>query len=270
MNGFIDEWPDMVPFTYSKGGQDWTGQCRYGKFQSPIDIPEDFTRIQVVSAANSSFSPYFSHMKPIPTAALYRVEAFGFFTWLIFNNSLSEVSGPNRINHTLVDVRITAPSEHTLLGQRYPLSMHIVFAVRHPDRNFFVTLYMQVMYREGRRSALLDTLEEMQGDADFSELFPLTGVLDDYYTYTGSMNVPLPTCLEAVTWVIPNYVLEASTEQIELWQGRYMRQDLFNGHGNVRDLQSVGSRTVYHFVPTPSLESTNSCPDSHFGTSLCS
>lgn len=61
-------------------------------------------------------------------------------------------------------------------------------------------------------------------DLDLSELFPADKALNDYYTYTGSLDVLLPTGMEPITGVVPNYISEAFAEQIALWRSRYMSQ----------------------------------------------
>ena len=258
MNGWTDQQPDIIPVDYTIGGRDWPGQCSYGRFQSPVDItdyPENPQQLQVVSAGNSTFGPYVAHVWPIPTSSLDRIQAGGFVTWMTFDTLLTETFNGISLNQTLLDVRITTPAEHTINGIRYPLALHMVYAVRHPDTNYFTTAFLQVMFREGARSQLLDTLENMEGDADFSEAFPEDGVIDDYYTYAGSINVPLPTCQESYTWIIPNYVKEASSDQIALWQGRYMSPDYYSGHGNYRDTKPLGNRMIFHYVPAEQSQS---------------
>lgn len=258
MNGFTDLQPEAAPFTFSHGGQDWPGQCVYGHFQSPIDItdfPSNPDQLRIVTNSNSSFSPYTSNMRSVPTSSLSRLGVGGFLTWMVFDMSLTETVAGYTFTHTVMDIRVSAPSEHTINGMRYPLAVHLAFVVRHPDAVIFLTLFMQIMFKEGSESGLLEALEDEDGNADFRELFPTNGVLDDYYTYAGSMDRPVQGCTEGFTWVIPNYVLEASSAQIARWQNRTMSQDFSQGYGNIRALQPLGSRTLYHYVPGESSQS---------------
>ena len=245
MNGFADEQPDFFNFTTLHGGRDWTGWCATGHLQSPIDIDEhssDPARFQVVTEANSTFGPLRTRTQPIPMSQLDAESLPGFNVWLVYNTELEETA--LGLSHTLGDIRVLTPSEHTLNGVRYPLSLMLLYVLRQPDTNYFPSLLLQLLFQEGHSSPLIDALISNEGEIDLSELFPSNGIVDDYFTYTGSSNVPVAMCREPYTWVIPNYILEASTEQISYWRTQY-----HSDTGNARDLQPLGNRTIFHFVP---------------------
>lgn len=243
IKGFVDQVPELPPFSFKRGGDDWPEICRTGNYLSPVDLSSE----QRVSSSNSSFRPILANLPFVAATELEQVEYANMTAWEVYATSLWETSGPFTLRHTLATVQLTTPSAHAIEGERFPLGINLIYVLRHPDRDVLFSLLVEVLFREGRRSRMLDSLVTGQG-VDFSELYPASGIIDDYFSYIGSELLPTPNCREPITWVIPNYFPEASREQIQRWSSRYMSQDFSNGRGNVKNLQDLGRRTIYRYV----------------------
>ena len=250
IHGFDDQVPQLLSVNYRQGGTDWPGLCASGHFQSPVDV----SSVTVVTATNSSYRPLLTDMHPLASND-YITGAFANQTaWLVYATDLLETTADLVLRHTLATVTLTTPSQHAINGQRFPLGLSLIYVVRHPDTSVYFSLLVEVMYRQGSPSALLDHLMKQEA-LDFSEMYPANGRIEDYFTYTGSMFMPIPDCIEGYTWVLPNYFPEASAEQIAYWQNRYIHSDFSDGYGNVRTLQSLWTREITHFVPLDESQS---------------
>ena len=148
------------------------------------------------------------------------------------------------------------PSEHTYNGLRYPLELHVVYGLTQPDGNVVPGVNFILPFREGRAHPFIeDLLEDDHTTIDLTPLFPSNGVVDDYYYYAGSVDVPWPDCWSPLVWYMPSYILEASPEQIQYFNDLYINDLSFsNGQGTIRALQPLENRPIYHFI-TPTASS---------------
>ena len=252
MNGYVDMLFPWVGPGYDQGGSDWGGVCATGQNQSPIDIdetPDDPALFQVVTVDNSTFTPITFNSVP------GSVEVFfdGYLdVYFIYSGTLRQQVNSIRVNQILGMLTFNTPAEHTINGYRYP--MNVVLGYAGANANAAITFGYQVVVnvREGAANPALDQFINQQ-PFDTSSLLPPNGVLDDYYFYMGSFSNPEPDCLENVAWVVSNYVVEASREQIAYFEDLYINDPSFSGGaGNARAIQPQNGRTVYHFIPTPS------------------
>lgn len=249
-NGMIDVEPDFRPFNYNEGGRDWPSSCLTGRFQTPIDISDSYSNLQIITAANSTFREFRISTSPQPRSDLYVLDVNGENSnWLSGTTMAQEILG--RISRlTMLEAHSVTPAEHTYNGLRYPMELQMVFSLSQPDGNIVAGLNIITLYREGRADPFLeDLINPNHTTIDISPEFPQGGVVDDYYYYVGSVELPWPDCWEPFVWFMPNYILEASPEQIQYFSDPVVRNFGFsNGRGNVRSLQPLNDRPVYHYI----------------------
>lgn len=253
LNGYIDVQNDWQ-YDFSQGGNDWPGLCATGHFQSPIDLnehPSNPAQYQVVTAANSTFRPLRVSTPPVLRNNTLTIVETKWTSIEIFDTTLTETVGDQEILHTFSGFRFLAPAPHPINGVRYPVAIHFPYVVRQPDGRIYQSLYFNINFREGEFSTFMESFLDYNETLNLSLLFPESGIIDDYFYYVGSTYLAFQECLEPRPWVIPNYILEASPEQIQYWQDLYVNNISYsNGHGNVRDVQPLRRQVVYHYVPS--------------------
>jgi len=150
-------------------------------------------------------------------------------------------------NQIIDSFALHAPSEHTIDGTQYPLSIQLMYTNIATGGIPTGGYQVEVFFKEGSRSTLLDQLINEE-PLDMTELFPAGGVLEDYFFYMGSWNYP-PGCEEEVTWVIPNYAVDAAPDQIQYFTDLYVNDMNFtDGRGTARAIQPIYDRIITHFV----------------------
>jgi carbonic anhydrase len=254
INGFTDPRADSLnmflienPPNYSQSGRDWTGLCQTGREQSPIGLrsfPDP--SFEVVSERNSSYTPLrFTNAPIVPT-----VTDLNFFNlyWVYDADYVSTQVVMMDAEQVLASFTLHAPSEHTIDGIRYPLSVELMYSnVAAGGNELGGGPNMEILFIEGNRSTFLDQLVN-EDPLDLSGLFPAGGVVLDYFFYMGSWNFPA-SCAEGISWVVPNYQVEASPDQIQYFTDLYVNNFNFtDGRGNVRGIQPINDRIVTHFV----------------------
>jgi carbonic anhydrase len=119
------------------------------------------------------------------------------------------------------------PSEHQIDGVTYPMEMHCVhtkpaaegsdappeylvigFLFKMGEENHFISEFLRQV------PETVDTVDLKQGEPVYTEdLLEALGDDARYYTYRGSLTTRPYT--ETVTWVLAEYIFEASPEQIQ-------------------------------------------------------
>ena len=241
--------PDYSGFTFAYKGHDWGGICSYGRSQSPIDIVTASTQVQVVSQANSSFAPLSVSLQTVNRSDILVENVSGLLIYATTGNTFTQLIAGKAITVGIIEYHPLVTSEHLLNGIRYPFGLVIITGIIHFDDKMQVIMGLEILFKEGRPNPFLQSLIEEDGEVSIASILPLSGVIDDYYYYSGSIDLPWPGCWETVSWVVPNYVLEASAAQIDYWAERYVQDLSFsNGRGSARDVQPLYNRTIYHFV----------------------
>ena len=252
MNGYADpDWAALDIFgqgyNYRQAGRDWPGICQTGKGQSPVNL-RTFTdpKFQRVSPQNSTFQ-YLVFANSIADLEVQDLGVMNYY-WIYAGSVRTQIQ--ELLTEEVLDSFIMhAPSEHTINGIRYPLSIQLLYADAYlggfPKSGYLV----EIMFREGSRSAFLDQLLNEE-PVDLSELFPPAGLVQDYFTYIGSWNFP-PVCSEEYVWVVPNYAISAAPDQIQYFVNLYVGNlEFTDGNGNARAIQPIYDRVVTHVVPS--------------------
>lgn len=233
------------PFSWTQGGRDWLGMCATGLSQTPIDLPESATnpfQPEFVPIDNVQFSEIYVSSTPSPFSLF---NSTGFLIYLVSGTGTVLVNG-DYFEGNLVQTHIHVPGVHVFDGVRYPAEIHLFFVPTGNDTSYD-HLEMGLRVRLGDSNPFFDALINEE-PLDFEQL--LSGILDDYYFYTGSGDVPTPDCVEPVAWVLPTAVIEASYDQIEYYNQRYVEDLSFSqGRGAYRELQPLNGRTIYRATP---------------------
>ena len=135
--------------------------------------------------------------------------------------------------YNLLQFHLHSPSEHTAVGQAYPLELHLV----HSDEDGNLAV-IGVLIEEGDENPafadLWANLPAESGEPTMIEGVTLNAddlLPDDrgYGTYMGSLTTP--PCTEGVTWLVLGATISLSAEQIEAFQAIY--------NGNARPTQPI-------------------------------
>jgi len=244
VNGQFTSITDLskYPFYFSEGGRNWTGECATGTRQSPIDLVNTIDRpVTLVTDSSLAF---------ILTTSSHAFQVYEHYGLLLYQGqaSLEGLYNGTEFEGSLFQFHVHAPADHLVDGVRYPLELHVAF----PPSNNSTDLQAVIVgffFQEGQANPVLQAMIDLRS-VDLSLLLPPGGVIDDYIAYIGSRGAPLPDCVEPQLYIFPNYILEASPEQVAYWTDRYVTDLSFsNGRGDVRDIQPLNGRTISHIVP---------------------
>lgn len=262
MNGFAEIMPGSDPFNYLKRGTDWPGTCQTSLSMTPIDVteyPADPAHFQVVTSQNSSFREMRTDMGPVRKHDMVFTSMMGNGLFWFFNYTVTQNVLGYDVTHTTAEVHFMTPSAHLFNGVRYPLEIHFGLALKQPDGPVFSTMDLFILYKEGQPDPFLTQLMGDAKEADLRLLFPNGPIIDDYYMYSGSVDMPWTECWEPLTWAMPNYILEASPEQIQFWKELYLLEtNDQSGWGDIRDVQPLNDRIIYHYITPGSEDSQTS------------
>ncbi|XP_066998040.2 putative carbonic anhydrase 3 [Anabrus simplex] len=242
----------------------WPGVCRTGQYQSPIDIGE-------MGIQEISFEP------------LAMINYEGYFNMTLTNNGHTvqlTMHHPNRGTITagglqgvyyLEQAHFHWPSEHTLLGKKYPLELHFV----HYDRKYLsvekalfdpegVAVLAVIFHESPNRNTMLDPLiEGVQSvgvktytSKGLMRLQKLQTLLpqdtNKFYRYHGSLTTP--GCNESVVWTIFTETIPISKDQIQAFRQVKTKSGAFLERNN-RPLQQQNDRVLYFQTsPAPRVE----------------
>lgn len=251
--------PAYDDFNYNQRGADWAGRCNgFMEQQMPIALNTS-SFFPASDNEDSHFRPVTLALEPIGTDFLVNTVSGVDDIYVMRGTAIHETPGRNYYEF-LQSMRVLTPAEHPIDGKRYPLELHLYFSVPRFDGELLLSSIYVILFQEGATANPLLTGLINGTDLDVTSVFPPSGVLDDYVYYTGSEDRPYSWCFPNMQIFIPNYVLDASREQIDYYQGLYVTNQTFSGgNGNIRDVQPIYG-TVHHF------RSEN--PEPQFGTPI--
>ncbi|KAK3014641.1 hypothetical protein RJ639_008709 [Escallonia herrerae] len=234
---------DESPFSYKEeaanGPKQWGSinstwkNCGDGKFQSPIDVPEQ--KLAVPGGLGRLKRNY----KPAPAQLVNR----GHDISLKWNGDAGELQ-INGTDYKLQQCHWHSPSEHTINGRRFAMEVHMV----HMTPNHDVAV-VGILYKFGRPDPFLakllshiKTLDKKGTDLGIVNPQDINFGSRKYYRYFGSLTVP--PCTEGVTWTVVNKVRTVSREQLSA-----LRNAVHDGfEENARPVQALAGRQVYLYA----------------------
>ncbi|XP_011882022.1 PREDICTED: carbonic anhydrase 2-like [Vollenhovia emeryi] len=236
------------------GPENWTGICKTGKKQSPIDIvTEDALRLDLGALKFDRYDFAFSGMLTNNGHSVeIRLDGVPIH---LSSKTLSSV-------YVLEQMHFHWGAEHTVDGVRHPLELHLV----HYDKKY--TNISEAMQHEGGL-AVVGVLFELSNNDNpdlspiveatkmvsnwvghsmvriRSKLIPLLFLPKDhttYYFYEGSLTTP--GCQESVLWFVMTEKLKVSEAQMNVFRN----VESSNGtlKFNHRPVQNLNNRKVYH------------------------
>ena len=245
LNDYYYVLPDSMDFDYLEGGEDWGEGCHQTVQESPIDINQRYANYTQANEENSALVPLVFTNPRIRNFT--EISIAGTRNYFVFSGTAAwNLTRMSPSKQVLMDVHVTAPAEHLFNGQRYALEVQLRYGLPRPTGLLMPISYVGIWVQAGAYSQVIQDI--INSDlTDLSPLFPASGVLNDYYYYTGSETRPVPICVPDLAWVIPNYVLQASPNQIAYFTNQYADNFSFaGGRGNVRDPVPM-KNTLYHF-----------------------
>ena len=115
---------ENIAYDYLNHGSDWTGTCKDGTRQSPIDLISNIAKNSTkFSYFQPLYAPSFAFVSHLNTSLLLEGSFGSLFT-------ISADLIAKSLNLNADQVRFRAPSEHTFGGARYPLEVQIHHQVR--------------------------------------------------------------------------------------------------------------------------------------------
>ncbi|XP_034489033.1 carbonic anhydrase 2-like [Drosophila innubila] len=258
-------------YNYDQQGADWTGTCRNGQNQSPIDLITD--EAIEGSIPRIRFSNY---EQPLQTPLL--LVNNGHTANMVLpagrNGQRASISGgmlPGTFDVQSMHFHWGSPnskgSEHAINFERYDVEIHIVHkntrysdmtvgeASEYADGLAVLGIMLNAVNRPPTQQSGLDRvfnalprIIRYQSNATITgqiTMRQLTGnvVTAQFFTYNGSLTTP--NCAEAVTWTVFDRPVDYSLRQIsKFWNLRdSRRRQLIN---NYRELQDTRDRPVYY------------------------
>ena len=247
LNGWHLPMSPRSPFSYAQGGAEWEGCTSRMQQQSPVNLNQTDSLYAEVNEDNSAFVPLQFRNDYIGDNFV-RMDVSGTIEYMVFaGESIWNTQKGDSTIQILVEFHMLAPAEHLFNGRQYPLELHLYYALPRPGGMLQLVNVIGIFFEEGEEES--PVIEQMiqGGDFDLRSLFPTSGVLSDYFYYTGTEDRPVPICVPYIGWVFPNYVLSASRDQIDYYNSLYMNNVTFaGGRGNTRLVQPLHEE-VYHF-----------------------
>ncbi|KAH9625187.1 hypothetical protein KSS87_001872 [Heliosperma pusillum] len=194
-----------------KGPEDWGDikqeweDCKTGKLQSPIDI---FPVRVTVAPKWEEITKFYQIGNTLLKNRGHDIE----IKW-VDKNSRIKINGTNYI---LMQSHWHSPSEHTIMGQRFDLELHMVH-----QSNDNKTAVIGLLYKFGKPDPFLSKLiEKIKSIGDGDEIDG--GMINPadirmggnkYYRYMGSLTTP--PCTEGVIWTVNQQIGTISKEQLK-------------------------------------------------------
>lgn len=231
-------------YNYDEKGEDWGDLCATGTKQSPINIDEESGSIQVASDDSSAFFEFDLVYNSISVEGTFNSHTYiadsGSYDYGTMSLNLDD---DTEAVYLAQQFHFHAPSEHTFNGLHTDLELHIVH-ISTDGQIAVIALYFDVSSDD--ENEFLKSVIESELDATKFDLSDLLehGILDDVYTYTGSLTTP--PCTEGVRWIVTKEIASMSAAQLDFFENEWAdNPDFANGNGNNRIIQNLNDRVVY-------------------------
>ncbi len=202
--------------------------CKTGKQQSPINVAK------VVSNSDEALN-----IKQNYHSQNFTAKNNGHTVVFTAQNPAKDKLIINGKIYKLLQFHYHSPSEHTIMGQHYPLEIHFVH--KSADNQLAV---VGVMYKVGFGNAELEkVVNKLTQATDGAENkvvlsdFNIDSIMPtDSQTYAYSGSLTTPPCSEQVQWLLKAKTVNISSEQLKKFTSLYK--------GNNRPVQPQGTRKV--------------------------
>jgi carbonic anhydrase len=161
----------------------------------------------------------------------------------------SDLSG-NIYGYNFQEMRVHAPSEHTIEGSSFAVELQLFFNIREEfpgvtNKRAAISL----LFKENTdKKVAIDILTMMTAAEDKRVNHTVAAYLKSvmpapfsYFVYEGSET--LPGCTEDVIWYIGEKPIPISSDQIDVFNKLWSANKEF-GVGNNRQLNTLGTRTI--------------------------
>lgn len=219
-------------------------RCGSGILQSPIDIDvESLLAKEYTPQARPLITMYDGSDNGVTFKNTARgLSLEGSFGKVQCGSKLSEDGAKN---YEAVSVQFHSPSEHTRLGDHFPLEIQIVHRAEGTEGNEDI-LIVSFMFEERNEDtppspfleSIVDSVPSVMSERSLKNvnLNLMSGFRSSYVSYKGSITTP--PCEESVQYMIMSQVQPATAAQLKVFS------DATGSHGNARPTQPVAGRVV--------------------------
>ena len=267
-------------WNYEKKGADWECDCKEGKEQSPIDLPEP------KESVDSPYKPVFEYENVEPAITTSFPEeglnpgdimsvVYDKFTLRIKHPNFGKIITPDGGVYRAQQIVFHTPSEHTISGKRYDLEMQVIHqGISRGDIAKSVILSFLFTKKPGSYNKFfdkmdvynlpnpLDKVREIKNSLFIPHIFFDTSDQDmflvqpfSFYTYQGSLTTP--PCTERTVHYVASKPIPLSNTLITLLREALRPPDMMDSKGNImlnnkiyknyRVNQLNYGRTIFHY-----------------------
>jgi carbonic anhydrase len=236
----------VLSFDYKNGGLDWSGLCKDGKNQSPIDIQTASTKVfastyfYLISSNENNFTiTNNSNEYSIQSENLGDI-----FFYLPDPNG----SKTNQYSDYIVrNISIHAPSEHSINGKYFDLEIQILAFFNYGQVNSsyqVLSLLCTVDQEASETDSFFENILENQHSLNINSLVFQDQTNFKTFIYQGSLTVP--PCTENVIWFVRKTPYKISLKYLQAFRDKWENNVQFaDGRGNNRQIQSLNDRMIY-------------------------
>lgn len=162
----------------------------------------------------------------------------------------SDLSG-NILGYDLSEIRLHAPTEHTIESQSYAVEVQMFFMLRTEFMpNSIQKAAISLLFKESSDKQVAIPLLTMLSNTSTLVSQNVTDMIKtvlpsplSYFTYLGSDTVP--NCDESMIWYVVETPIEISNSQVTTFNAMYKANSSFaSGAGNNRAVQSLNNRVI--------------------------
>ncbi|EIE19267.1 carbonic anhydrase [Coccomyxa subellipsoidea C-169] len=234
--------PALPAFNYASSGDDWTGECKTGKQQSPIDLPEkDSSSLGGIPGNHLiRFGSVTATSNAVLRLEIDEVEVLS-ANWTTKDFLIPVCGGDNigclesapdapveYMNASIVNLHFHANSEHTREGALYGAEAHLVTKLMINGQKRLVVFGTWMDVAKNQTNELFKSLQPYINDTNVASVGAVCSAVPDdvvfnietlfpasksYYAYRGSLTTP--PCTEGVTWIVFTKTVPMSTLQLK-------------------------------------------------------
>ena len=232
-------------FNYKSGGDDWTGKCKEGQKQSPVNIEVlstkiiDSTYFYLLNSNENNFTVTNNDNE-------YTVgsEDLGdvFFYFPDKKSKSNEYS-----DYTIKKIFIHSPSEHRINNKSYDLEIQILSEFTYGKLNYtnhMLSLLCTVDDESENTDKFFFDILEQKKSLNISSLVFQDQTNSKTFIYEGSLTTP--PCTENIIWFVLKTPYKISLKNLKIFREKWENNPIFaDGRGNNRNSQQLFNRTIY-------------------------